>query len=341
MQLGEWMLAAELPSDEDTLADPTVFPFTPEVAATLNPHRSILAKLLQAQFGNSSGLPVKSFDKLLEACPVVCYIRDRPAQGSGLDGAIDQSGLIPYTGNLTVMEQGQIANWFHLHVSGAKGTFHLWLSQAPLAHAMTLFIASRSRRSYELMDSFPRTSSKQIIEGFVMSKAWDDQMQASLDPYDSVDVDRECIAALERQMFEKSKAAGIAGYWQWGLDAGSHQNNWSPYVHTPEDWNKADAADFSEDDLLVRCNLQLTRFSLGLSNNWSPTSTGWTLFRRAQATQSKASSSKTAAKAKANPTACCFVDVFKRLLSFLLLYRYIRTLSQCILIRVNCSQVMV
>jgi hypothetical protein len=30
-------------------------------------------------------------------------------------------------------------------------------------------------------------------------------------------------------MFEKSQQAGTAGNWQWGLDAGDHQERWNPY----------------------------------------------------------------------------------------------------------------
>jgi hypothetical protein len=46
-------------------------------------------------------------------------------------------------------------------------------------------------------------------------------------PRSSADVDCETIGLLERRMFETSKAAGKAGYQQWGLDAGNGQGKWN------------------------------------------------------------------------------------------------------------------
>jgi hypothetical protein len=57
--------------------------------------------------------------------------------------------------------------------------------------------------------------------------------------WQEVDVERECLAKLEEEMFERSQAAGIAGEYQWGLDVGDHQDGWNPF-HTigflPIDW---------------------------------------------------------------------------------------------------------
>jgi hypothetical protein len=55
-----------------------------------------------------------------------------------------------------------------------------------------------------------------------------------------VDVDRECLERLEEQMFERSAMAGVAGYFQWGLDAGDHQDCWDPYAVLPAHWNHED-----------------------------------------------------------------------------------------------------
>ncbi|KAF9523701.1 hypothetical protein CPB83DRAFT_748813, partial [Crepidotus variabilis] len=49
-----------------------------------------------------------------------------------------------------------------------------------------------------------------------------------------VDVEKESLELLEEQMFEMSKQAGVAGNRQWGLDAGSHQDDWNPYDGLPE-----------------------------------------------------------------------------------------------------------
>ena len=47
--------------------------------------------------------------------------------------------------------------------------------------------------------------------------------------YDEIDVELECIMSLENFMFENSIDAGISGNYQWGLDAGDHQDLWDPY----------------------------------------------------------------------------------------------------------------
>ena len=39
--------------------------------------------------------------------------------------------------------------------------------------------------------------------------------------WQKVDVECECLGKLEEEMFELSETAGIAGEYQWGLDAGS------------------------------------------------------------------------------------------------------------------------
>ncbi|KAF9529533.1 hypothetical protein CPB83DRAFT_834956 [Crepidotus variabilis] len=52
-----------------------------------------------------------------------------------------------------------------------------------------------------------------------------------------VDVEKESLELLEEQMFEMSKQAGVAGNRQWGLDAGSHQDDWNPYGGLPEHWD--------------------------------------------------------------------------------------------------------
>ncbi|KAF9060136.1 hypothetical protein BDP27DRAFT_1237347, partial [Rhodocollybia butyracea] len=43
------------------------------------------------------------------------------------------------------------------------------------------------------------------------------------------DIDLEALKILEHQMFSRSKDAGEAGNYQWGLDKGIHENNWNPW----------------------------------------------------------------------------------------------------------------
>ncbi|KAJ7679898.1 hypothetical protein B0H17DRAFT_943757, partial [Mycena rosella] len=42
-------------------------------------------------------------------------------------------------------------------------------------------------------------------------------------------------------LFETSFEAGRAGNQQWGLDAGSHQDDWSPYADIPKHWNPGES----------------------------------------------------------------------------------------------------
>ena len=51
-------------------------------------------------------------------------------------------------------------------------------------------------------------------------------------------------------MFEQSKRVGVAGHFQWGLDAGTHQDGWDPYNMLPTEWDHGDW-DGSETELKV------------------------------------------------------------------------------------------
>ncbi|KAG1765239.1 hypothetical protein EDD22DRAFT_755237, partial [Suillus occidentalis] len=54
------------------------------------------------------------------------------------------------------------------------------------------------------------------------------------------DVDLECLSVFEQRLFEKSAQSGSAGNYQWGLDAGNHQDGWDPYAGLPSYWNHND-----------------------------------------------------------------------------------------------------
>ncbi|KAG2738666.1 hypothetical protein P692DRAFT_20956861 [Suillus brevipes Sb2] len=54
------------------------------------------------------------------------------------------------------------------------------------------------------------------------------------------------------RLFEKSAQSGSAGNYQWGLDAGNHQDGWDPYAGLPSYWNHNDHnedADYDENEL--------------------------------------------------------------------------------------------
>ncbi|KAH9475210.1 hypothetical protein JR316_0012321 [Psilocybe cubensis] len=58
-------------------------------------------------------------------------------------------------------------------------------------------------------------------------------------PIRTLDVDLEALASLEEEMFEVSSRAGLAGNYQWGLDAGEPQG-WFPYAGVPDYYNHGD-----------------------------------------------------------------------------------------------------
>ena len=66
--------------------------------------------------------------------------------------------------------------------------------------------------------------------------------------WQEVDVERECLAMLAEEMFELSQAAGIAGEYQWDLDAGDHQDAWNPYKSLPDHWIHAERLENYDDD---------------------------------------------------------------------------------------------
>lgn len=77
--------------------------------------------------------------------------------------------------------------------------------------------------------------------------------------YQSTDVDLECLRQLEDEMFEDSARAGVAGNWQWGLDAGDH-HYWNPYEGRPEYLRPGDR-DGSESELEVSCLFGIFKLS--------------------------------------------------------------------------------
>ncbi|KAH9931831.1 uncharacterized protein B0H18DRAFT_871769 [Fomitopsis serialis] len=58
------------------------------------------------------------------------------------------------------------------------------------------------------------------------------------------------MCLFERRLFESSTEAGLAGYEQWGLDAGDHQGKWYPYREVPSDWGE-DGLSVSDSELEV------------------------------------------------------------------------------------------
>ena len=154
--------------------------------------------------------------------------------------------VIPWTGNLSVDDRAKIANWFETHIAIDKKLRNKWLGLLPLAHTFTLFIGSQL---LQVEKPPQKTDVAKLSHQERMEMAWEIQVNGDVELlWQEVDVDRECLTKLEEEMFERSKAAGIAGEYQWGLDAGDHQDTWNPYDGLPSHWVYAERLENYDDD---------------------------------------------------------------------------------------------
>lgn len=226
-QLGKWIHAHEVPSVEDILSNPTSISYTREVNEALQPYVDSLQKLLR------------------NPGPGFADVHSVPAMKWLARGKRDPlRTLIPYTGNLSVVDRAQIANWFEIHIAIDKNIRNTWLGLLPLAHTFTLFIAS------QLLKKPPRkTDMAELSHQELLEMAWVIQVNGDAELlWQEVDVECECLNKLEEEMFERSRAAGIAGEYQWGLDAGDHQDTWNPYNGLPDHWIHGDRLENYDDE---------------------------------------------------------------------------------------------
>ena len=106
------------------------------------------------------------------------------------------------------------------------------------------------------MSEFPATGSEEAQQEFILEQAWQYQTESGGSDDGGhnalgVDVDRECLDDFEQRLFERSKDAGMAGFYQWGLDVGPHQNRWDPYIGNSSEWAIGDMPDFDEEECQV------------------------------------------------------------------------------------------
>ena len=151
-------------------------------------------------------------------------------------------------GTLPMIERAQLGNWFEVHIAKNKDLRWHWLGLLPLAHTCMLWLVSLLCKNRSKLQKFDIDDDNQVLEA-----AW--RLQTTHSPEvvwkSQIDVDKECLERLEEEMFERSALAGIAGNYQWGLDAGDHQEGWNPFAGTPEYWNHNDRDSSSEDEYKV------------------------------------------------------------------------------------------
>ncbi|KAF8171478.1 hypothetical protein BJ912DRAFT_860528 [Pholiota molesta] len=192
IRLGKWLHSWNVKTPEDILADPSTIPYTQQISDALSPLVDILKRLLKApDTVDSETVPAKAWmDK------------------SKMDV---KKELVPFVRSLSLTERAQISNWFEAHVSKNKNLRHKWLGRLPIAHAHTLYILKSVKAD---------PKNKGLTQNMLLEKAWDVQFSGTPSALIDTDVDKECLEILEEEMFEKSARAGIAGHYQWGLDAG-------------------------------------------------------------------------------------------------------------------------
>ncbi|KAH7875730.1 uncharacterized protein C8R40DRAFT_1250870 [Lentinula edodes] len=224
-RLGRWDHPPLRLSEEDILMQFEDYPYTEEVNDALKPHLEFL--------------------KTLHCSPQDCSVEEVPAKVyvEKSKKPIHQC-TIPFTGGLTIEDQARVANWFEKFVSQTPSISRSkWHSLLAHAHAITLFLDHRLHRTATGMSESER-----------LHNAWNHQTttrQISSNSSNTIDVDLECLEYLETRMFERSREAGVAGWYQWGLDVGYHQDNWDPYIGLREGLNHFNFQDEKGDSLEV------------------------------------------------------------------------------------------
>ncbi|KAJ7753231.1 hypothetical protein B0H16DRAFT_1835398 [Mycena metata] len=235
IRLGKWSHACETPMEEDELVEYLNAPYTNEVENALRPHVKTLETLLLDPDAQHKGVPAATYSNAMK--------RAKTQKG----GEMLKHGAVTYAGGLGITDRARIANWFHHNVPGAKDSPIKWFGCMPLAHAFTILIAYRNQE--EILDKIQDSAhySGMDRQAAIFDIAWDLQRTPTvLLP----DIDHECLNFFEERLFEHSLAAGRAGNQQWGLDVGTHQENWSPYINIPAEWNHDDRDNESESELL-------------------------------------------------------------------------------------------
>ncbi|KAF9459978.1 hypothetical protein BDZ94DRAFT_1311935 [Collybia nuda] len=206
-QLGRWMHAYDMPSDEDTILDFQNVLYTPDIHTILLPHCPLLTSLLNFE-------PLDELDDEHCHVPAAMHVHclamsKKPGKHSNMDKLM-MGGAIPDAGDLTPLKRAQIQNWFFNLVPGAKADITRWIGRVPIAHAFTVVLASWKA---DKLGNGGETPTHPIAEAenraLLWKKAWEYQCKTHY--ILMVDVDLESLALLEERMFENSKQAGIAG----------------------------------------------------------------------------------------------------------------------------------
>ncbi|KAJ3558393.1 hypothetical protein NP233_g11518 [Leucocoprinus birnbaumii] len=201
IRLGLWKLAS-FSDDWVSRRLQERLPHTPKFDEALDPHIVELRKLI---------LWPQDYNRKLVPCKTANLGVMRPNQAP-----------------LTLTEHAMLNNWLHDKLC-RHPTLYLETfcdAGAVRVHTITLLVAYWLKR-----DGAPGLDTSDEIA--VRRHAWEIQKSGEEETagHDHLlnDITRRAVADLEALMFDERLRAGRAGVRQWGLDAGYHQNNWSPY----------------------------------------------------------------------------------------------------------------
>lgn len=195
----------------------------PSTAKLLETHQQELTAIYEGQWDKPE----------LQGVPVLEWIKSTPSYLPGTGG-----GMVPYTGNLSTLEQAEVANWIDQNIPGAKGMSQKWMSKPTMAHALNIVLAAQNEEYLIKVHHQQQTPR----EPDFIQLAWD-HLQSHMTWKPKQDVDQMCIRLLEREMF----TTGTDGDYQWGLDVGDHQGRWNPYEGIPYDW-RTEEAEITEEE---------------------------------------------------------------------------------------------
>ncbi|KAG1775944.1 hypothetical protein EV702DRAFT_1233409 [Suillus placidus] len=118
----------------------------------------------------------------------------RHLQQQGRKLSLSGGYTIKYCGDLTAVQQAQVAHWIFDNIEEAQETVVQLLGCAAFAHALSIMLAYNKRCILEADPDYPRDS--------------------------TTDAQEECLSVFQQRLFEKSAQSDSAANYQWGLDAG-------------------------------------------------------------------------------------------------------------------------
>ncbi|KAH6912506.1 hypothetical protein BKA70DRAFT_1183636 [Coprinopsis sp. MPI-PUGE-AT-0042] len=259
IRLGRWARTCDLLTTEDILADPALIPYTEEIGKALEGRRHELQYLLDLDLTSEVEVkpPEGGVIPAEEHARAMLSLPKRP-------GVPPVARELYFSGTLTVEDRAGVANWVEQHIAGGDAQRRPdWFGKVTLAHAFTLLITHRLWEALNRPDTaqkgrlplpLPAGLTHQSSHAEITNAAWSLlRTPSEIDvPWKNVDVDKECLQSFEERLFERSWAAGSAGNEQWGLDAGTHQDGWNPYLGLPLSLKHEDCEDYSESELQVR-----------------------------------------------------------------------------------------